>query len=306
MRLKLYEYDILDTFWTALPNDDFRVKWTALSGPGHCYRQIIVTREMFEEETERFQKAQTSHLVEHDERFESLNMAVSVLMQQYDTMKTMETSIEIRKLWKLIAEAADHGAVLNKRQMLFDQPELDLRPIEQLFNSFRPYRTMWLTAADFQKWEEAWVGNPLPNVEVDKIRIAMAEYLVAIEECIGVFQQLPKVLEVAVHFDRRLRQFMPIVDVIEWIKNPAWIMLHWQTLVKQTGLEIKYSMSMNFEYLMSKGIMRFYDEVREMSESATKNKDALEWSLAEEERLKQEAEDESIARKNARRGRKLT
>lgn len=261
---------------------------------------------MFDEETERFQKAQTSNLVEHDEKFEALNMAVSLLMQQYDTDKTTETSIEIRKLWKLISEAADHGAVLNKRQMLFDQPELDLRPIEQLCDSFRPYRTMWLTSADFLKWEEAWLGNPLPNVEVEKIRISMSEYMSAMDGCIEVFQQLPRVLEVAEFFERRMRDFMPIVDVIEWIKNPAWILLHWQELTKQTGLEIKYSMNMNFDYCISKGIMKFYDAVHEMSESATANKDALEWKLAEEERMKQAAEDEIIARKNARRGRKLT
>lgn len=306
MRLKLFEYDILDYFWTPLPNEDFKVKWNALAGPMKCYKQMVSTREMFEEETERFLKQQTADLQTYDEKVEALNMTVSQFSSQYDTAKTTEISIDIKKLWKQITETMELGRVLNKRQNLFENPEIDLTPIVQLRDSFAPYKTLWVTGADFLKWEEAWVGNPLPNVVVENIRVAVADYMAAIVECIGIFAELPKVQQVALYFQERIRHFEPVIDVMDWIKNPAWIMFHWQELTKTTGLEIKFSTGMNFEYCMSKGIMKFYDEVRDLSESATKNKDILEAAMADEERLKREAEEEIIARKNRRRGRKLT
>lgn len=305
MRLKLFEYEILDFFWIALPNEDFKIKWAALAGPLKIQKQMVSTREMFEEETERFIKQQSSDLVMYDERVEGLNMTISQFATQCDTSKTTEISIDIKKLWKQINETMDLGRLLNKRQALFESPPIDLKPMIQLLESFTPYKTLWVTGADFIKWEEAWLGNPLPNVAPDVIRVTMAEYIEANNSCVVVFNELPKVQKVAYYFQERMAEFMPKVDVIEWVKNPAWILLHWNELCKATEMEIKFSISMSMEYLLGKGIMKFYDTVREISEAATRNQFALEAALAEEERLAAEAEQAILDRKNRRRGRKL-
>lgn len=305
MRLKLFEYEILDFFWIALPNDDFKVKWAALAGPLKIQKQIVSTREMFEEETERFTKQQSSDIVMYDERVEGLNMTISQFATQYDTSKATEISIEIKKLWKQINETMDLGRLLNKRQLLFENPLIDLKPMIQLLESFTPYKILWVTAADFIKSEEAWVGNPLPNVAPDVIRVAMGEYIAAMDSCISMFKELPKVQQAAYFFQKRLNEFMPTIDIIEWIKNPAWIMVHWQELCKTTEMEIKFSVTMNMEYLIGKGITKFYDKVREISISATENQHILEAAEREAERLRLEEEQAILDRKNRRRGRKL-
>lgn len=306
MRLKLFEYDILDGFWVPLPNEEFKIKWNALAGPYRCDKQIVATRETFDEDVERFFKAQVGDVATYEERFESLNMAVTTIMQQYDMEKCAETSIEIRKLAKITAEVLEYGNLLNKRQLLFEEPPLNMAPMRELDEGFRPYRNLWLTSADFLKWEEAWCGNPLPNVEVEKVRVSMAEYLATIDACVRSFQQLPRMLAIALSFHKRMLDFMPVVDVIEWIKNPAWITLYWQEFNKQTGCEIRPSLNMSFEYVRSKGIMSHYDEVRETSERATSNKDAMEEKARAEEEAIRAAEQAIIDRKNARRGRKIT
>lgn len=305
MRLKLFEYEILDFFWIALPNEDFKVKWTALAGPLKIQKQIVSTREMFEEETERFTKQQSSDLVLYDERVEGLNMTISQFATQSDTSKTTEISIEIKKLWKQINETMDLGRLLNKRQALFENPPIDLKPMIQLLDSFTPYKTLWVTGADFIKSEEAWLGNPLPNVAPELIRVAMAEYIEANDSCVLTFNELPKVQAAAYYFKTRLNEFMPIIDIIEWIKNPAWILVHWQELCKTTEMEIKFSVTMNMEYLLGKGIAKFYDTVRDISLSATKNQHILEAAEREAERLRLEEEQAILDRKNRRRGRKL-
>lgn len=306
MRLKLFDYDILDGFWVALPNEDFKVKWAALAGPQKIQKQVISTREMFEEETERFVKQQSSDLVMFDERVEGLNMTICQFATQCDTSKTAEISIEIKKLWKQINETMDLGRLLNKRQSLFENPPIDLSPMVQLLESFTPYKVLWVTGADFNKWEDAWMGNPLPNVAPDTIRTMMAEFMEANDSCIATFVDLPKVQSVAYYFQQRMNEFMPKVDVLEWVKNPAWILIHWQELCKTTEMEIKVSLSMSMEYLLAKGIMKFYDVVRQISESATENHHILEAEEREAERLRLEEEAELLARKNRRRGRKLT
>lgn len=305
MKLKLFEYEILDIFWTPLPNEDFNVKWQALAGPAKCMKQIITTKEMFEEETERFQKQQSSDLSLFDEKVEALNMTISQFSSQYDTEKTTEISIDIKKLWKLVTDTLAMGTLLNLRQGLFEVPEIDLSGIEQLRGSFAPYKVLWTTGADFFKWEEAWCGNPLPNIDVESIKSTIMEYKDSLTYCIDVFSELPKVQEVAQYFYNKILLFDPVLNVLGWLKNPAWIMYHWQELCKQTGLEIKYSTGINFDYCKQKGIMKFYSVVQHISEEATRNKDILEAQMAEEERLKREAEEERLARRNQRRGRKL-
>lgn len=306
MRLKLFEYDILDHFYVALPNEDFRVKWNALAMPMRCYKQMKRTTEMHIEETERFLKQQTADLVSYDERIESLNMTVSQFSSQNDTSKTTEIAIDIKKLWKQLTEATEMGRLLNKRQNLFESPEIDLRPMDQLRDSFAPYRTLWVNGADFLKWEESWTGNPLVNVDVDKVRLAVTEFRTAFEGCVAVFGELPRVLEVAQFFCRGVEEAEPLVDMVEWIKNPAWIPMYWLEFAKRTGLEIKMSAAMNFEYCLTKGIAKHYDVVREISETATANRERLEAEAEEEERLRRLSLEAIEERKNRRRGRKLT
>lgn len=305
MKLKLFEYEILDYFWHTLPNEDFKIKWNALAGPFRCLKQIIFTREMFEEETERFQKQQIGDLGTFDEKVEALNMSVSQFSSQFDTSKVTEIAIDIKKLWKTIVETSELGRTLNRRQVLFELPEIDLNGIAQLQDSFAPYKTLWVTAADFQKWEEAWFGNPLTTVAPDSISLSVKEYKDALVNCVAEFAELRKVQDVALYFVHCIEEFEPKLEVLTWVKNPAWIVVHWQELCKVTGLEIKVTPAMNFEYLMEKGIMKFYDEVRDISDGATRNRAKLEAEIEAAERAKREAEEEIERRKNSRRGRKL-
>lgn len=305
MRFKLYEYDILDSFWYALPQKNFVLKWQTLAGPIKCMQQIKDTTIFFEEETDRFLKQQIADLTIFDERVESYNANVSQYGMQYDTHKCVELSIEMKKLWKLISDTKDFGELLNRRQILFDMPEMDLSGIENLLSSFLPYKTLWVTAADFLKSEEAWCGNPLSTISIDAIINTIDEYKQNLYEAIEIFTELPQIQMVAKYFFEKIESFQSIVNVLKALKNPAWLQYHWLELNKETELEIKYSVNINFNYCLSEGIMEYAEKIVEMSEEATKNKDLLEAQLREEEERKRAEIEELIARKNRRRGRKL-
>lgn len=305
MRLKLYEYDILDSFFHALPKSNFTLKWQTLAGPLKCMRQIDNTKADYIEETERFRKQQISDLAMFDERIEAYNMSVSQYGMQYDQEKYVELSIEIKKLWKLISDTKDFGLLLNKRQILFDMPAIDLNGIDKLLESFLPYKTLWVTAADFFKSEEAWCDNPMNGVSVDGIRTTISELKINLLECIHAFSELPQIQNIAKYFYGKILEFEPKLDVIVWLKNPAWLQYHWLELNKTTGIEIKYSTNISFNYCLDKGIMGYANEIEKLSAEATKNKDEIEAKLREEEERKRAAEAELIDRKNRRRGRKL-
>lgn len=300
MRTTLFEYEILDFFWYSLSLEDFRIKWEAVAWPLKIIRQIEMTKEVYEEDSEIFKKNQFNELTTFDERVEALNVQVSSYATQYDYLKAIEFSIDIKKTWKNILDLLEHGKLLNKRQILFEIQEIDLTDLENLMENFQPYKTLWVTAADFIKSEEAWCGNPLTNVDVVVVKKGMSEYKADIERCIEIFKELPKVQSVANQFLSDIEKFEPCVRVIEYISNPCWILPYWQELIKTTGMEFKFNLNINFQLLIEKGILQHEEYVRELSERATFEKETLDAEAAEAERVKREEEERIATKKRIR------
>lgn len=232
MKVKLFDFAILDDFYFALPNANFNAKVQALYSPVKISSQIKTTNETFEEEIERFRKQQIEDLATFDERLEELTVGVVYYNTQFDVAKFMENSIEIKKLWKAIKEFGDLGVVLNKRQLLFELPPIDLNPIEQLVNSSDAFKDLWCTAADFYKFKEILLENTLTNVSVKNVHEEMKIFRKILAKTVKSFKEQEKIQEVAKHFLDNVENFDATVECIILVKNPIWNINHWQEVNK--------------------------------------------------------------------------
>lgn len=236
MKVKLFDFDILDDFFFPLPNANFNVKVQALYAPVKISNQIRSTNEMFEEEIERFRKQQIDDLATFSERLEELTVGVVYYNTQFDVGKLMENSIEIKKLWKSIKEFGDLGKTLNKRQTLFELPPIDLNPIEQLVNSSDAFKDLWCTAADFYKYKEILLENTLTNVSVTNIYKEMKSFKGTLTKAVKSFREQEKIQEVAQHFLDNVINFDTAVECLVLVKNPIWNINHWQEVLGQIFL----------------------------------------------------------------------
>lgn len=166
--------------------------------------------------------------------------------------------------------------------------ELSLEFLESIIDGFTPYRNLWTACVDFHKLEEATTGNPIVNVDYEDGRVIAKELHAILEESVKVFAEKEEIREVADLFLERITTFEPILDCIEWLRNENWLYMHWQELGNRSGMEIKYSVTMNFSYLTRKGIMDHFDLVKEISEKAEAEADEYRRALEEEERLREE------------------
>lgn len=228
MKVKLFDFAILDDFYFALPNANFNTKVQALYSPVKISNQIKMTNEMFEEEIERFRKHQVEDLATFSERLEELTVGVVYYNTQFDVDKLMENSIEIKKLWKSINEFRDLGKVLNQRQLLFELPPIDLNPIEQLVNSSDAFKDLWSTAADFYKFKDILLENTLVNVSVKNIHEEMERFKNTLKKSVKSFREQEKIQEVAQYFLDNVTDFNATVDCLILVKNPIWNINHWQ------------------------------------------------------------------------------
>lgn len=233
MNVKLFDFAILDDFYFPLPNANFNAKIQALYGPVKISNQIRSTNEMFEEEIERFRKQQIEDLATYSERLEELTVGVVYYNTQFDVGKLMENSIEIKKLWKAIKEFGELGAVLNKRQVLFELPPIDLSPIKQLVNSSDAFKDLWCTAGDFFKYQEILLENTLTNVSITNVHKEMNMFKETLTKAVKAFREQEKIQEVAQHFLNNLNNFDSTVECLILVKNPNWNINHWQEVTQR-------------------------------------------------------------------------
>lgn len=234
MKVKLFDFAILDDFYFPLPNANFNAKVQALYGPVKIAIQIKATNEMFEEAIERFRKQQIDDLATFGERLEELTVGVVYYNTQFDVGKLMENSVEIKKLWKAIKEFGELGSVLNKRQSLFELPPIDLSPIEQLVHSSDAFKDLWCTAADFYKFKDILLENTLTNVSVKNIHEELKSFKGTLTKTVKSFREQEKIQDVAKYFLDNVHDFDATVECLILIKNPIWNINHWQEVYSKS------------------------------------------------------------------------
>ncbi|XP_065356420.1 dynein axonemal heavy chain 1 [Calliphora vicina] len=282
------EYDMLDSFFYNLPDHQFAMKWEVYAWPKNILDRLSTLRDEQKLDIEDFKRLHLSECIGFEERLESLNDEIQQFSLQFNPQKVTEIAVEIKKTWKIIQDLQKLGETLCYRQQLFELDELSLEFLNSIIEGFLPYKNLWYACQDIVKLEEATLGNPLVNIELDDVWHSLETIRNSLNVSLEVFGEKPEIQEVARYFLNTLDDFMPKYNAIKDLKNENWLFLHWQELATRSGIDIKYSMAMNFQYCMRKGIMDHLDLVHEISEKATNEADAIRKAFEDEERRKEE------------------
>lgn len=212
--------------------------------------------------------------------------------------------MQIKKTWKTIQGLKKLGETLCYRQKLFELEDLSLAFLDSIIEGFLPYKNLWYACQDLVKLEEATLGNPLTNIDLDDVAKSMNVIRKSLNESLQIFYEKPEIQDVANYFLAQLDSFLPKYLAIKDMKNENWIFLHWQELATRSGLDIKYSVAMNFQYCIRKGILDHLELVHEISEKATNEAESIRQAFEEEERRKEKEEEALLMRKALRKCRR--
>ncbi|CAO1366669.1 unnamed protein product [Diamesa hyperborea] len=143
MRKIFFDFDILETFLLPLSNELFKLKWNTIAFPFRIMRQLNDTRSQFDnDEISRFRKIQLSDETNFLEKFDGLTIEVESYSSNYDIDDLSVVSIGIDRLWMNLNEMLTLGHLLNKRQNIFNNPEIMLKVVEHFLKAlkdFKPY-----------------------------------------------------------------------------------------------------------------------------------------------------------------------
>ncbi|CAB3241783.1 unnamed protein product [Arctia plantaginis] len=263
-------YEVLEVFFYAMDNDDFKALWEAIGWPLNINKQVEATILFLEEEQEKFWKLhQQDEQVLYD-KIDLFSQQCMNLSLQYDFYKVHEIANDIKKAWKAMKDSQEWGRVLNARQKLFGQPIVPFTELNKLVKEFEPYRNLWVTASDFLKSREIWLDNPLIYVDADSIEPTTNEYYKTIIKCIRTFADLPKVQNVGNVIRNAIDEFRPLIPIIQAVRNPGMKERHWNEFMEKSGITVTMNEKQTFQMCIKQGVAQHGELIAEIGELATK------------------------------------
>ncbi|CAH1982455.1 unnamed protein product [Acanthoscelides obtectus] len=266
----LLEYDVLDHFWYALPNEDFDNKYQAVGWPMKISQQVEAADIFLKEEEERFYKLQLQDEFTLHDKIETLTAQVVQMAQLRDFTKTHEIALDMRRVWKSMKEAQEMGQLLNQRQKLFNVPVVPFDDLGKLIKEFEPYKNLWGTASDWLRAYEIWMDNPIQNIDADSIEMSVTDMYKMMVRLIKIFADIEAVQSVASEIRNQIDQFKPLIPILMSLKNPGMKQRHWDKFAEDTGIALEWTPVTTFHDCLKLGIEEYADNMIKIAESATK------------------------------------
>ncbi|XP_064554275.1 dynein axonemal heavy chain 1 [Drosophila montana] len=298
------EYDLLDSFFYNLSDHQFAMKWNAYAWPHQIMMRLSTLKEEQKLDIEEFLRQHYSECQVFEERLESLNDEVQAFSLVFNPNRAQETSVDIKLTWQLIRELEKVGRTLQYRQELFELEPLSTEFLTSIIKSFDPYKQLWYACANFQKLEDATLGNPISLLDLDEVWANLMNLRNELVESLDNFSEKAEIMDVAHVFIDKIDEFVPVFNSVKDLRNENWMYLHWMDLSRVIGNDIKYTASMNYQYLIRKGILDFLPDVHEISVKATNEAEEIQRAIEEEERRKQAELDALLLRKQLRKCRR--
>ncbi|EDV36612.1 uncharacterized protein Dana_GF13047 [Drosophila ananassae] len=298
------EYDLLDSFFYNLSDFQFAMKWNVYAWPHQILVRLSTLKDEQKIDIEEFLRLHGSECQAFEERLESLNDEVQAYSLAFNPNRAQETSVDIKKTWALIKELEKVSKTLQYRQELFELEPLSVEFLESIIESFTPYKNLWYACANFLKLEEATLGNPIAQLDLEDVWQNMMKLMEELNESMDIFAEKQEISDVAKTFIEKIEEFIPVYNSIRDLRNENWMYIHWMELSQVTGQDIKYTVSMNYQYLIRKGILDFLPDVHFISQKANNEAEEIRQAIEEEEKRKQAELDALFMRKQLRKCRR--
>lgn len=294
----LEDFDIIDSMCVAVSDDIFQLKFTTRQLPQVVLGKIDATQSKHQFEFELFRKLQSTHETQFLERIEALAVDVDVYSFQHDFDELSKVSADVDKLWSDLNEMMTRGEMLNNRQKIFNQPEIDMERLTVLAERLRPHHTLWTMASNFLRSKEDWTTSPLSSVDIDVIGAEVKRCENVLQDSRLHFASNAEMMVLIGKVAKFAEDVNKTFDVMRDLKNPDIQPEHWLLLSQRTAIEC--SPEITFDSLLVRGIVEIADVVKQVSVEATRERNVRELEEVETERKRQQ-EEEIREQKKARR-----
>jgi Dynein heavy chain, N-terminal region 2 len=269
MRATSTDFSILESFIITLPDEIFLTKWKALQMPQNISRQVNETLTQHAIERERFRKLHESDVTVFLQKLETVTDEMEMFLKKLDFDNMTDNVEQMNKIWCYLQKLKEQGELLNMRGQLFELSKIDLETLDKHIERLYPYEQLWTMISNFLMSKEMWIHTPLSELDISITESEMKRYDKIVMECRNYFSNI----EVIERISAEMKEFKTSIDIIKNLKNPDLRIKHWNILTGELDNTTKHSPVTTFADLMMRKILEIVDLVKEISCSATREKE---------------------------------
>ncbi|XP_051777061.1 dynein axonemal heavy chain 1 [Erpetoichthys calabaricus] len=232
-------YELMEDYYFNLSNDDFNIKWTAISWPSKILGQIEAVEAQHKEDEERFYKIQIVDQSNFQEKLDTLQLLVAGFAVYHDVGRAHEIANEVRRVSKQLKESQQLAQMYNNRERLFGLPVTNYEKLQKMTRELQPYRDLWTTTSDWLRWQDSWMHDPLTTIDPEQLERNVNESYKNMHKCVKQFKDIPACQAVAVGIRTKIEDFKPFIPLVQGLRNPGMRNRHWEILSEQIDMTVK-------------------------------------------------------------------
>ncbi|XP_029347294.1 dynein heavy chain 1, axonemal [Acyrthosiphon pisum] len=264
------DMEMLDTFLWIVDDEQLKLKYDSQIWPYKIELRIKETLENITTNIEKFEKIQFEDELLLQDNVEYLSSIILKLTIENNLSKVNEIAVEVNKNWKLIKDLQLTSQTLNLRQQLFGHTVTPFENVDHLVDEFEPYKILWLSASEFFQLQNAWLQNPLTNIEKSTLQPLLNNLLNIVTKSVELFAEIPGTLSVANEIKTQIEEYKPMIHLLENILTQGMKQRHWDIFFDKTGIKVILSPTLTFKKCLALGVQNYIEEIKEISDNASK------------------------------------
>ncbi|XP_036367019.1 dynein heavy chain 1, axonemal-like isoform X1 [Octopus sinensis] len=264
------DYGLLENFFYNLSIDDFNNLWAMIGWPLKIEKQTETILLNHEADEERFRKLQLLDQAAFNEKLDSLAMMAASMQSYTDVNKAHEIANEARRISKQMKDAQQLAQVYNNRERLFKLPITQYDKLHLMVKEFEPFRSLWVTASDWQRWHDSWLNDPLLSINAEDVEKNVLDSYKIMHKSVRIFQDSPVVQEVAIIIKGQIEEFRPFIPLFQGLRNPGMRNRHWDQLSDELGFQVRPKSNLTFSKCLEMKLQDYIEVIAKVAEVAGK------------------------------------
>jgi dynein heavy chain len=223
-----------------------------------------------EDNEKKFQKNLVNDQSSFEDRLDTLEMIVAGFAGNTDLSRAQEIANEVRRIMKNLKECQTLAQLYNQRERLFGLPVTQYEKIGRLLKDFESYKNLWLTAADWMRWQESWMNDALVNIDPELMATNVQNAYKTMHKAVKYFKDIPGCLNVAQEIKQQIEDFRPHIPLIQGLRNPGMRNRHWEQLSNSLGMQIFPKANLTFAKCLEMGLQNHTETISKVAEIAGK------------------------------------
>jgi dynein heavy chain len=193
----LKNYDTLDRYRYECSNEDIRAKWQVFGGPQKVEELLKQTEVSADSDENTFRVRLAADQEVFKDRINTLNSLIQDFSKNSDITLIQDIVQDSSKIATDLKDCQQLAALFNSRERLFNLEPTVYEEVAQLTKDFEPYKSLWVTTADWLKWKDTWMLGSFVDLNAEEVEKGLNNAFRVVFKSLKQFRNEPGCLAVA-------------------------------------------------------------------------------------------------------------